>query len=87
MSSLQAESEAREFAAHVHNLEQQRLEHKTEAADYEAKLATLEAQLANHKAQVEEEGTTDAEQMRDATRRVLLAQVQLLLEPTLFEHI
>lgn len=81
--SLQAEAEARELAARVHSLEQQNSVHKNEADDAEAKLADLKEQLASHQTQAEEDDTTDAEQMRDATRRVLLAQVGPFDKPTL----
>lgn len=51
----------------------------TEAAAAQAKLAALQAQVESQQGQPDSVNSADAEQMRDATRRVLLAQVDCLL--------
>lgn len=78
----QAEGQVKELAAQVHSQQQHIALQGTEAAEAQVKLAALQAQLkAAQEAQPSREVSSDADQMRDATRKVLLAQVGSLQLP------
>ena len=79
---MQAEAQTRELATQVNRLQQHIATQDAEAADVRLKLKTVEAQVAHQQAQPASRAETDADQIRAATRKVLLAQVQVL--PGLF---
>ena len=76
--AVQVEAHARELAAQVDGLQQQIATQEAEAADVRLKLTALESQVAHQQAQPASRVKTDADQIRAATRKVLLAQVRIL---------
>ena len=73
--AVQVEAQVRELAAQVNGLQEQIATQDAEAADVRLKLTALEAQVAHQQAQPAGRVETDADQIRAATRKVLLAQV------------